>query len=59
MPTLADELDMRYVPSRISQTGTTMPRTPYKKGDSMKKLFRNFSHRGSFTEAREHGACAV
>ena len=48
VPTLDDDDDMRYVPDRVSETGAALPATPYKKGDSMRKLFRNFSHRGSF-----------
>ena len=48
VPTLDDVDDMRYVPDRVSETGAALPATPYKKGDSMRKLFRNFSHRGSF-----------
>ena len=53
VPTLDDVDDMRYVPDRVSSHGADLPPTPYKKGDSMRKLFRNFSHRGSFGAGAE------
>jgi len=52
-PKLASEGDMRYIPNKYKDAPLPVRGdTPYKKGDSMRKLFRNFSHRGSFVDHR-------
>jgi len=52
-PKLASEDDMRYIPTKYKDAPLPVRGdTPYKKGDSMRKLFRNFSHRGSFVDRR-------
>jgi len=53
VPTLSSEDDMRYIPNKY--TDAALPKrgdTPYKKGDSMRTLFRNFSHRDSFIPSK-------
>lgn len=50
VPVLSNENDMRYIPTKYKEA--PLPNradVPYKKGDSMRKIFRNFSHRGSFS----------
>ena len=52
VPDLRADDDMAYVPKKY--TTAPLPKrgdVPYKKGDSMRKLFRNFSHRGAFGRA--------
>lgn len=49
VPSLQDDDKTTYIPSKYS--GAPLPSrrdVPYKKGDSMRKLFRDFSHRASF-----------
>ncbi|KAJ1450212.1 kinase-like domain-containing protein [Pelagophyceae sp. CCMP2097] len=48
VPSLSKDDDRRYVPRRIAETAVPSMALEYKKGDSMKKLFRKFSHRSSF-----------
>jgi len=52
VPSLNRDDDRKYVPRRLSDTAdaSTGP-LDYKKGDSMKKLFRKFSHRSSFVSS--------
>lgn len=52
VPALKSKDDMAYVP--VKYANAPLPSradTPYKKGDSMRKLFRDFSHRGAFAKA--------
>lgn len=48
VPSLETDSDTKYLPKRIAETALPTMSYEYKKGDSMKKLFRKFSHRGSF-----------
>jgi len=53
VPTLDDTADVRYIPTKYKEAPLPTREESlrdYKKGDSMRKLFRNFSHRGSFNE---------
>mmetsp|Transcript_194 Transcript_194/g.270 ORF Transcript_194/g.270 Transcript_194/m.270 type:complete len:488 (+) Transcript_194:457-1920(+) len=48
IPSFNTDNDTKYLPKRIAETALPNMALDYKKGDSMKKLFRKFSHRGSF-----------
>lgn len=48
LPSFDTDNDTKYLPKRIAETTLPTMSLDYKKGDSMKKLFRKFSHRGSF-----------
>ena len=50
VPDLGDDDDRKYVPKRIAETAVPESKLDYKKGDSMQKLFRKFSHRTSFDD---------
>ena len=55
MPSLTADNDRKYVPKRIAETAVPEAKLDYKKGDSMKKLFRKFSHRSSFDPEESGG----
>lgn len=48
IPSFNTDNDTKYLPKRIAETALPTMSLEYKKGDSMKKLFKKFSHRGSF-----------
>ena len=50
VPKLQADNDRRYVPKRIAEAAVPDKKLDYKKGDSMQKLFRKFSHRTSFDD---------
>mmetsp|Transcript_3273 Transcript_3273/g.10029 ORF Transcript_3273/g.10029 Transcript_3273/m.10029 type:complete len:555 (-) Transcript_3273:147-1811(-) len=55
VPSFNTDADTKYLPKRIAETALPTLNLDYKKGDSMKKLFRKFSHRGSFDSAGGSG----
>ena len=51
MPRLRNDEDRTYVPRRVATQEVPEKPLAYTKGDSMRKLFRKFSHRSTVSRA--------